>query len=169
MRTREKSSPVPRLTTAQSAADIDAVRALFREYASSTAFEPAFHEYLVIQHFADELARLPGVYAPPEGRLLLATVAGEPAGCVAFKRLEAGICEMKRLYVRPAFRAQGLGRVLAESIIAAARDAGYHTMRLDTLPAMRSAQALYASLGFREIAPYRENPVEGAVFMERSL
>lgn len=169
MRTREKSDPLPRLTAAESAADIDAVRALFREYGSSTAFESAFHEYLAIQHFEDELASLPGPYAPPAGLLLLATYEGTPAGCVAFKRLEDGICEMKRLYVRPAFRAHGLGRALGESILAAAHDAGYHTMRLDTLPSMRSAQALYASLGFREIAPYCKNPVEGAVFMERAL
>jgi ribosomal protein S18 acetylase RimI-like enzyme len=167
--TRETHDPQLELSTAESAAALDAVRALFREYGSSTAFESTFHEYLAIQHFEDELASLPGAYAPPQGRLLLATYGGTAAGCVAFKRLEDGICEMKRLYVRPAFRAHGLGRALAESIIGAARDAGYRAMRLDTLPSMRQAQALYATLGFREIAPYCANPVEGAVFMERAL
>jgi ribosomal protein S18 acetylase RimI-like enzyme len=157
------------ITDATSAAALEAVRALFREYGSSTAFESAFHETLALQHFEDELARLPGPYVLPEGRLLLATYAAAPAGCVAFRRLEPGICEMKRLYVRPAFRAHGLGRILAESIIAAARDAGYRAMRLDTLPSMLRAQALYTSLGFHEIAPYCENPVKGAVFMELVL
>jgi ribosomal protein S18 acetylase RimI-like enzyme len=165
----ERADPRLEITDATSAAALEAVRALFREYGSSTAFESAFHETLALQHFEDELARLPGPYALPEGRLLLATYAAAPAGCVAFRRLEPGICEMKRLYVRPAFRAHGLGRVLAESVIAAARDAGYRAIRLDTLPAMRRAQALYASLGFREIAPYCENPVAGAMFMELLL
>ena len=159
----------PVVTAAESAAALDEIRGLFREYASSPVFAGNLHDALVVQHFDDELAALPGAYAPPEGKLLLATIRGEAAGCVAFRRLADGICEMKRLYVRPAFRGSSVGRTLAEAIIDAARDAGYDAMRLDTLPSMQGAQRLYASLGFREIAAYRENPVDGAKYMERSL
>lgn len=157
------------LSNAESAAAADVVRTLLREYASSAVFEGALRESLAVQHFEDEMASLPGAYAPPQGRLILASYDGTPAGCVAFRRLEEGICEMKRLYVRPAFRAHGVGRILAESIIAAARDAGYRAMRLDTLPTMQRAQSLYATLGFREIAPYTEKTAAGAKFMELSL
>jgi putative acetyltransferase len=155
---------------AASGEDLAAVRALFREYAASPDLESGLRDALAQQGFERELAALPGAYAPPGGALLLARVAGEPAGCVALKPLaEPGVCEMKRLYVRPAFRATGLGRTLAERIVAAAVGAGYTRMRLDTLPSMTAAQRLYRALGFRDVAPYCDNPVPGAVFLERAL
>ena len=125
---------------------------------------------LCFQNFEQELAGLPGDYAPPDGRLLLAEYEGQLAGCVALHKWEAGICEMKRLYVRPSFRGKGLGRVLAETIIAAARNIGYQRMRLDTIePLMKDAVEMYRKLGFREIAPYRPNPIDGAMYMELQL
>jgi putative acetyltransferase len=139
------------------------VRCLFEEYAASLGIDLCF------QGFEKELAGLPGAYAPPEGRLLLALEDGQTAGCIALRPLEPGACEMKRLYVRPAFRAHRIGRVLVDRIIQEARQAGYRRMRLDTLPSMTAALALYRRLGFRDIAPYYENPVEGAVFLELQL
>src|SRR4051812_41972198 len=136
------------------------VRCLFEEYAASLGFDLCF------QGFEKELAGLPGGYAPPEGRLLLALQDGQTAGCIALRPLEPGTCEMKRLYVRPAFRTHGIGRVLVDRVIEEARQTGYQHMRLDTLPSMVAALALYRRVGFREIAPYYENPVEGAVFLE---
>jgi putative acetyltransferase len=145
-------------------ADIPQVRKLFLEYAQSLGFSLCF------QNFDQELAGLPGEYSPPHGRLLLAMVAQEFAGCVALRRLEPGICEMKRLYLRPAFRGRGLGRALAENIIAEARQIGYPRMRLDTVePVMKDAVALYRGLGFTEIAPYRANPIPGTLYMELQL
>ena len=153
-----------------SAEDLDAVRELFREYVSAPGWEASFHEYLAQQAFDDELRGLPGAYRPPAGALLLARVDGKPAGCVAVKPLDPpAVCEMKRLYVRPAFRAHGVGRALVEAIVAAAEAGGYRRMRLDTLPSMDAAQRLYRALGFRAIPAYCENPVAGAVFMEREL
>ena len=118
---------------------------------------------------AQEVAELPGAYTSPAGRLFLATDGVEPAGCVALRPLGDGLCEMKRLYVRPTARGARLGRRLAETVIREARAIGYARMRLDTLPSMKEAFALYQTLGFREIAPYCENPVVGTRFMELEL
>jgi ribosomal protein S18 acetylase RimI-like enzyme len=139
------------------------VRALFEEYAASLNFDLCF------QGFDEELANLPGNYAPPEGRLLLAFHSLEAAGCVALQKFEEGICEMKRLYVKPQFRGLGIGRTLAETVISEAWKIGYRRMCLDTVPSMHEAQALYDSLGFQDIEPYRHNPVCGTRFMELRL
>ena len=152
------------LRQAESPSQIEKVRQLFLEYAQSLGFSLCF------QSFDKELAGLPGDYAPPDGRLLLAEYEGQLAGCVALHTLEPGICEMKRLYLRPQFRGRGLGRVLAETIINEARNIGYRRMRLDTVePIMKDAVSLYRLLGFKEIAPYRSNPIEGAMYMELAL
>jgi len=150
---------VPAATPVQ----IDRVRELLLEYARSLGFDLCF------QGFDRELAGLPGDYAPPRGRLLLAMDEDAPAGCVALRESEPGICEMKRLYVRPAHRSKGIGRMLAEKVIADARAAGYRAMRLDTVPGMKEAIAMYESMGFRDIEPYRENPVPGARYLELDL
>ena len=141
----------------------DEVRALLREYADSLSFDLGF------QGFEAELARLPGPYAFPDGALLLARVDGEPAGCVALRRIEGTTAELKRLFVRPSHRGFGLGRELTETAIAVARELGYEQIRLDTAPEMGAAQELYRSLGFREIEPYRENPIDGARYLELDL
>jgi len=152
------------IVQAESPAQIAYARELFLEYAQSLGFSLCF------QSFDQELAGLPGDYKPPDGRLLLAEAAGQPAGCVALHELESGICEMKRLYLRPAFRGKGLGRMLAERIICEARAIGYLRMRLDTVePIMKNAVTLYRQLGFREIPPYRSNPIAGAMYMELEL
>ena len=144
-------------------ADIDLARLLFHEYETSLGISLCF------QGFEEELAGLPGAYAPPRGRLLLAREENAPAGCGALRPLADDICEMKRLYVRQAFRGRGVGRLLAGSLIAEARTIGYARMRLDTLPSMTAAIPLYRSLGFREIPPYTKNPVPGALFLEKEL
>ena len=166
------------------ASDMDEVRAIFRDYAASTGIDLAF------QNFEKELATLPGFYVAifiaRAGSLHLTASGGSqsllsagpadeaesvcsPAGCVALRHLDEGICEMKRLYVRPAYRGRNLGRTLAMHVIDEARKRGYRTMRLDTLPSMTAAMALYRTLGFVEVAPYRYNPVEGSRFLELTL
>ena len=152
------------ITQAQSPPQIAQVRELFLEYAQSLGFSLCF------QSFDQELAGLPGDYAPPDGRLLIMEYERQPAGCVALHKLEAGVCEMKRLYVRSASRGKSLGRMLAERVISEARAIGYDRLRLDTVePVMKNAVALYRLLGFREIAPYRTNPIAGALYMELDL
>ena len=139
------------------------IRRLFEEYSASVGVDLCF------QDFARELETLPGNYAPPGGRLLLARDDDEAAGCIALRPIDREICEMKRLYVRPAHRGSGLGRMLVDRIITEARQAGYRQMRLDSLPTMQAAISLYRRLGFRDIPSYRANPVPGAVFLELSL
>ncbi len=151
------------LTGVESQEDTCAARTLFVEYAESLGFDLCF------QSFERELAGLPGEYAPPSGRLLLASVDGHMAGCVALRKIDDDTCEMKRLYVRAEFRELKLGRRLALAIIEEARQINYGRMRLDTLPSMSAAIALYCSLGFSEIEAYRHNPVPGALYMELSL
>lgn len=135
------------------------VRKLFSEYQRSLTIDLAF------QHFEEELATLPGKYAPPRGRLYVAFVDDTATGCVALRPLQVGQCELKRLYVRPQFRGQGFGAMLAQQAIAAAKQIGYRQMLLDTLSSMQTAQALYQTLGFREIAPYYANPYKGTKYM----
>jgi ribosomal protein S18 acetylase RimI-like enzyme len=134
-------------------------RTLFEEYQESLGIDLCF------QGFDRELAELPGAYAPPAGRLLVALAGGEPAGCVALRPLAGGDCELKRLFVRPAHRGHGLGRLLAETVVATARELDYRRILLDTLPSMAEAQALYRSLGFGQTEAYTANPVPGATFM----
>ena len=148
---------------AESAEQINEAKRLFQEYADGLGVDLCF------QNFEWELASLPGDYALPDGRLLLALSHDRTAGCVALRPLSPGVCEMKRLYVRPDFRGAGLGRRLANEIMGEARKIGYQRIRLDTLPFMSEAIALYRSLGFQEIGPYRENPIEGSLYMEADL
>ena len=157
-------NPVRQTFQATTAEHIQAARTLFEEYAASLGFSLCF------QNFDQELKNLPGAYAAPEGRLLLALENDQLAGCIALRKLGDKVCEMKRLFVRPVCRATGLGRFLVESIIDEARKLGYTHMRLDTIPGkMDKAIALYQSIGFVEIEPYAQNPVEGARFMELKL
>lgn len=152
------------LVQAETPAQIAQARELFLEYAQSLGFSLCF------QNFDRELASLPGDYAPPAGRLLLAEYEAQGAGCVALHKLEPGICEMKRLYLRPQFRGKSWGRALADRVITEARHIGYRRMRLDTVePVMKDAVAMYRQLGFREIAPYCRNPIAGALYMELAL
>ncbi len=148
---------------AESDEDIEQVRTLFGKYADTLDFGLDF------QDFEEELTNLPGDYIRPAGCLLLALYKGQPAGCVGLRKLSEGVCEMKRLYVREQFRGLGIGRALAEAVIEEAKKIGYNYMRLDTVPAMEAARALYVSVGFKQIGPYRYNPIEGAVFMELRL
>ena len=152
------------LAQAESLQQIAQARELFLEYAQSLEFSLCF------QNFDKELADLPGDYAPPDGRLLLAEYEGQLAASVALHRLDSDICEMKRLYLRPQFRGKGLGRILADRIISEARQIGYKRMRLDTVgPVMKDAVAMYRKLGFKEIPAYRPNPNPGTLYMELEL
>jgi putative acetyltransferase len=151
------------IIVAHTAPQLPTVRELFTEYANSIEIDLCF------QSFERELAELPGKYSPPEGRLFLAMEDQHAVGCVALRMIDAGVCEMKRLYIRPSFRGQGLGRKLAIEIISAAREIGYKRMRLDTLSSMTPAIALYESLGFKRISAYYDNPSGCAVFMELNL
>jgi ribosomal protein S18 acetylase RimI-like enzyme len=155
--------PPIEIRAAQFPRDLDPVRRLFREYADGLGIDLCF------QGFDEELAALPGKYAPPAGRLLLAWRGDAPVGCVALRPLAGAACEMKRLYVRPQARGAQLGRRLAERICDAARSAGYRRICLDTLDTMTAAVALYESLGFEPIAPYVYNPLPGARFLGRAL
>ena len=159
--------PLIALITPENAHDLDEVRAIFREYAEGLGVDLCF------QNFEQELAQLPGDYAPPRGALFLARVDGELAGCCAQRPLEGAdypnACEMKRLYVRKAFRGFGLGRTLAEAALDAARRAGYDSVLLDTLDDMEAARALYEDLGFESIPPYYHNPIPGAHYLRADL
>jgi GNAT superfamily N-acetyltransferase len=152
-----------RIRLATTPEDIAAARELFLEYAAGLGFNLHF------QDFDAELAGLPGIYAPPAGRLYLADTEEGPVGCVGVRPLDESTCEMKRLYVRPAGRALGLGRRLAETAISGAREAGYSRIRLDTLPTMPAAERLYRSLGFRDIPAYRFNPIPETRYLELVL
>jgi len=159
--------PAVTLFTPTTAPEIEATRTIFQEYADS------LHVDLAFQDFAQELLDLPGEYAPPRGQIVLAEVEGHIAGCCAMRPLDnadyPNACEMKRLFVRRAFRGFGLGRQLAEAILDAARQAGYACILLDTLDSMEAARALYAELGFVEIAPYYYNPNAGAHFLKADI
>jgi GNAT superfamily N-acetyltransferase len=148
---------------AEGPADLSVVRRLFREYADGLGVDLCF------QDFEAELASLPGKYAPPHGRLLLAWDGDAALGCVALRPIDGNDCEMKRLYVRPEARGLRLGRLLVERLLAQARGIGYRRICLDTLPTMLSAQRLYESLGFGPIEPYVHNPVPGAKFLGLNL
>ena len=157
-----------RVVPALSEETISQVRNLFREYAMMPGVAPC------LEDFEREVVMLPGRYAPPGGRLLLAIREGagglgETIGCAALRGLDQGVCEMKRLYVRPAIRGKGAGRELVRSLITEARAIGYKTMVLDTLPSMQEAHRLYRTLGFREISSYQKNPIPGALFFELAL
>ncbi len=158
--TRELKEREPRIAPA-AAEDLDVVKELFREYEANLPFDLSF------QNFEQELAGLPGRYAPPSGRLQLARRDGAFVGCVALRQIGNGVCEMKRLFVQPAFQGKGIGKALAQAIIEEARRIGYKRMRLDTV--LEPAKSLYRSLGFREIPPYQHVPVAGVVFMELEL
>jgi len=149
---------------AESPDDIAQARDLFKQYGASLGFPLCF------QNFDEELATLPGKYALPAGRLLLAFVDGASVGCAALRPLDPHSCEMKRLYVRPEYKGQGIGRQLAERLIAEAKVIGYKRMRLDTIPAqMMEASRLYLALGFQEIPPYYNSPQPGTSYMELRL
>lgn len=158
-----QTPPCITLVSAESRERVALARELFREYADAIGVS------LEYQGFTAELAALPSPYTPPHGALLIAQVDGETAGCVALRRLDDETGEMKRLYVRPAFRSSGLGRRFVEAIIQRARSAGYAALRLDTLPSMAAAQGLYRKLGFIEIAAYNGSHLPGTRFYELEL
>ena len=148
---------------AESAGELQETKSLFREYEQELAVDLCF------QHFEEELAGLPGKYQPPAGALLLGLHDRSAVGCVAMRRMGSSTCEMKRLFVRPRFRKMGLGRLLAQEIISCAHYAGYRMMYLDTLARLKDAIQLYHSLGFRETAPYYDNPLDDVVYLQLEL
>jgi len=158
-----RGTPPLRVRVARDARSVRRVAELFREYAAGLGFPLDF------QDFEEELQRLPGPYAPPGGTLLLAEFKGELAGCVGLRPLDSHTCEMKRLYVRPGCRGFGVGRRLVERVVEEGRSKGYRRMRLDTVPRMIEAIALYRRFGFSEIPAYRFNPIPGALFFELRL
>jgi GNAT superfamily N-acetyltransferase len=151
------------IVRAETAEQLDWVRSLIGEYIASLPVDVSY------EHVPEECAALPGEYGPPRGELLLAIVDGRPAGCVALRPIDRETCEMKRVYLRPAWRGKGIGRTMTEAIVEAARRIGYGRMRLDTIPSLKPAVALYRSMGFRVIAPYRTIPSSCAFFMELNL
>jgi putative acetyltransferase len=151
------------ITEAYAGPDLDAARALVLEYAETRGFPLSW------QGFEEEYAGLPGDYAPPSGRLLLARLDGTPQGCVALRRIDDADCEMKRLYVRESARGHGIGRVLCERLIGEARSIGYRTMLLDTLERMPDANRLYRALGFVETQQYRYNPLPDVLYLRLDL
>jgi putative acetyltransferase len=153
----------PEIVAAACAEDLGAVKVLFKEYWDSFGFTPCF------QGFDSELAALPGEYEPPQGRLALARVGGEPAGCVALRSIDATRCEAKRLYVRPKFRSQGVGKTLLEWVIAEARSAGYSEMLGDTMPVMERALAMYERIGFERTGPYAKQATAEAICLRLRL
>ena len=151
------------IVTVESGARLEQVRSLFEEYWASFGFTPCF------QNFGEEVAQLPGKYAPPGGRLAMALMDGEPAACIALRQFDADRCEAKRLYVRPSFRGSGLGRTLMDWVIAEARRMGYREMVGDTMPVMTQALEMYRRMGFEQTGPYAENPTPGAIFLRLKL
>lgn len=156
-------SPALRITQAETPAEIETAQSLFREYQQELGIDLCF------QNFDAELSGLPGKYACPEGRLLIAWKGDEAIGCVAVRPFDGEVCELKRLFLRPAARGMGAGRLLTETALQEARQAGYRRIRLDTLPQMGAAIRLYRDLGFQEIGAYTTNPVAGALFLEKPL
>ena len=152
-----------KIIKAETREHINYVKELFNEYAASLNFDLCF------QNFDEEVKNLPGDYAPPAGSILLAVIEEKIAGCVALRKIDEAICEMKRMYVRPGFRGKNAGRNLAEAIIEEAKTKGYRAIRLDTISTMKEAISLYKSIGFKETVSYRYNPVEGAKYMELML
>ena len=152
-----------KITEANTKEFVERAKELIREYAQSLEFDLKF------QDFDKEMEDFPGQYASPTGCLYIALDENQPIGCVALRDLGQGICEMKRLYVKQLFRGQKVGKLLAEIAIKAAKDMGYDYMRLDTVPSMKQANMLYKVLGFKNIVPYRFNPIEGATFFELNL
>lgn len=149
-----------KILNVQSGEHIEDIRILFKEYAATLGFDLCF------QNFDTELSNLPGEYLHPSGCLLLALKDDKIIGCVALRKLSNDVCEMKRLYIRPEFRGQGIGKMLAKAVIEQGKHLGYSSMRLDTLETMEEAVALYKRLSFKEIEPYRYNPIQGALYME---
>ena len=151
------------IVAALDTAQVELVSALFQEYWTSFGFTPCF------QNFGEEVAALPGEYSPPGGRLGLALIEGEPAGCAALRRFDGTRCEAKRLYVRPKFRGRGLGRALLDWVMAEARGAGYSELLGDTMPVMAAALEMYRRMGFERTGPYASNPTPGAIFLRLKL